>query len=228
MNVPMIGRPPGHAAVPAPAARLPLRDELYLLGHDMDTGVARVHTGSLAAGLAGAVLIDLVLFGDVTITDGRIANEYRDARGDLIADAVMAGIRTGPRLPPVGVWLRGCAEAGLYERVRGNLLAVGILRQQPRRVRADLYVPVDMVWSVRARAQIRSVLHGYEQPDPQCAALCGLIDALGLQEYLYLDDRRSHVRRGLRIIAARHDPCVQHITAAVADVVGDLAMAVYR
>jgi hypothetical protein len=207
---------------------LPLRDELYLLAHDYDTGSPKVHTASLGAGLAGAALIDLLLHQRVSLLDERIQVRDIATRNDSIADAAMAAIRTGPVLPYVGPWLRQFGEADLYERIRANLLAVGILRRQPRRMRADVYPPVDTVWSVRVQGYIRSVLYGYDQPDAQCAALCGLTDALGLHDCLSLAEPVASIRHGLQVVAAAHMPAVRCVIAAVADVVGDLATAVYR
>lgn len=230
MTVPIIGRPPPPTTPsgPRPEVRLPLRDELYLLAHDDNTGSARLHTGSLSVGLAGAILVELLLAGRVTLRDGRIKNEYLDAAGDLITEAAMAHVRGGPTLPYVAGWLRGFADAGLYERIRANLLAVGILRRNPRRLRADLYPPVHTVWTVWARGRIRSVLYGYDPPDAQCAALCGLVDVLGIHEHLSLNEPPNQLRHALRVVASGHLPPVRHVIATVAEVVGDLATAVYR
>jgi hypothetical protein len=201
---------------------------MYLLAHDYDTGAPKVHTASLGVGLAGAALIDLLLHQRISLLEGRIQVRDIAPRNDSIADAAMAAIRSGPILPHVAPWLRHFGEADLYERVRANLLAVGILRRQPRRMRGDTYPPVDTVWSVRVQGYIRSVLYGYDQPDAQCAALCGLTDALGLHECLSLAEPAGTIRHGLQVVASAHLPPVRLVIAAVADVVGDLATAVYR
>jgi hypothetical protein len=221
MTAPIIGRPP-------PVVRLPLRDELYLLAHDDNTGAPRLHVGSLTIGLAGATLVELLLAGRVTLWDGRIKNEYVDRQGDHIAEAAMAQLRGGPTLPYVAPWLRAHASAELYERVRANLHAVGILRRTARRLRPDLYPPVHPVWTVWARGRIRSVLYGYEQPDAQCAALCGLVDVLGIHESLSLSEPPPQLRHALRVITTGHLLPVRHVIGQVAEVVGDLATAVYR
>jgi len=113
--------------------RLPLRDELFLLGHDDDTGHLHVHRQTLALGLAGAVLIDLYLAGRVTLDpndDTRPASHQRihphvdRPVGDLIADAATATIRHTH--PPLRVWLRGFSD-DLYDRTRAGLVAGGIL-----------------------------------------------------------------------------------------------------
>ncbi|MEV5695185.1 GOLPH3/VPS74 family protein [Micromonospora globbae] len=220
--------------------RLPLRDELFLLGHDDDTGTLHIHRHALALGLAGAVLIDLFLAGRITLdpNDDRPAGErwlrlHTDQPvGDLIADTAIAAIRYGRTAPPVKVFLRGFAD-DLYERTRAGLVAAGILRQVTRRrlgglARTDTYLPTDTKWPVVARARLRYLATGREHPDNHTAALAGLVAALGLTAHLYLDDDTTVLTERLKAIAGQHHRSVWDITAAVDAAVGDLATATYR
>ncbi|WP_374538014.1 GOLPH3/VPS74 family protein [Micromonospora aurantiaca (nom. illeg.)] len=220
--------------------RLPLRDELFLLGHDDDTGSLHIHRHALALGLAGAVLIDLFLAGRITLdpNDDRPAGErwlrlHTDQPvGDLIADAALAAIRYGRGAPPVRVFLRGFAD-DLYERARAGLVAAGILRQVTRRrlgglARTDTHLATDTKWAVVARARLRYVTHGREQPDNHTAALAGLVATLGLTSHLYLDDDTTALTARLKAIAEQHHRSVRDLTAAVDAAVGDLATAAYR
>ncbi|MEV4201343.1 GOLPH3/VPS74 family protein [Micromonospora globbae] len=220
--------------------RLPLRDELFLLGHDDDTGQLHIHRQSLAIGLAGAVLIDLFLAGRILLdpTDDRPAGErwlrlHTDQPvGDLIADTAIAAIRHRRTAPPVKAFLRAFS-ADLYERTRAGLVAAGILRQHTRRrlgglARADTYLPTDSKWPVVTRARLRYLAHGREQPDHHTAALAGLVATLGLTEHLYLDDDTTALTERLTAIAGQHHRTVRHTIAAVDAAVGDLATAAYR
>ncbi|MET8358856.1 GPP34 family phosphoprotein [Micromonospora sp. NPDC005171] len=219
--------------------RLPLRDDLFLLGHDDDTGHAHVHRQTLALGLAGAVLIDLYLAGRVTLDpndDTDPANHQRihphidRPVGDLIADAATATIRHTH--PPLRGWLRGFS-ADLYDRTRAGLVAGGILRHHTRRrlgglMRADTYLPTDSKWAVIARSRLRYLAAGHEQPNNHTAALAGLVADLGLTHHLYLDDDITTLTSRLKAIAAQHYQPVRDITAAVDAAVGDLTTAAYR
>ncbi|MEV4494565.1 GPP34 family phosphoprotein [Micromonospora arborensis] len=219
--------------------RLPLRDELFLLGHDDDTGHPHVHRRTLALGLAGAVLIDLYLAGRVTLDpndDTRPASHQRihphvdRLVGDLIADAATATIRHTH--PPLRAWLRGYSD-DLYERTRAGLVAGGILRHHTRRrlgglIRADTYLATDSKWAVIARSRLRYLAAGREQPDNHTAALAGLVADLGLTSHLYLDDDITTLTARLKAIAGQHYEPVRDITAAVDAAVGDLATAAYR
>ncbi|SCF19215.1 Golgi phosphoprotein 3 (GPP34) [Micromonospora viridifaciens] len=221
--------------------RLPLRDELFLLGHNDDTGHPHIHRQALAVGLAGAVLIDLFLAGRLVLDphdDTRPAGErwlrlHSDQPvGDLIADSAIAAIRYGRTAPPVKVFLRRFAD-DLYERTRAGLVAAGILRHSTRRrfgglARTDIYLATDTKWPVVARARLRYLARGRERPDNHTAALAGLVATLGLAEHLYLDDDTTTLTARLKAVADQHHQSVRDITAAVDAAVGDLATATYR
>ncbi len=220
--------------------RPPLRDELFLLGHNDDTGQPHIHRQALALGLAGAVLIDLFLAGRIVLdpNDDRPAGDrwlrlHTDQMiGDLIADTAIASIRHGRTAPPVRVFLRGFAD-DLYERTRAGLVAAGILRQATRRrlgglARTDTYLATDTKWAVVARARLRYLAQGRDQPDNHTAALAGLVATLGLTTHLYLNDDGTAVTAYLKAIADQHHRSVRDITAAIDAAVGDLATAAYR
>jgi hypothetical protein len=219
--------------------RLPLRDELFLLGHNDDTGTPHIHRQALALGLAGAVLIDLYLAGRIDLGsevrpagDRWLRPHVDGPAGDLIADTALASIRNARSLPSLKGFLRGFS-VDLYERTRAGLVAGGILRQTTRRrlaglMRADSYLPVHVRWSVVARSRLRYLALGHEQPDNHTAALAGLVAVLGLATHLYLGDDTNTLTRHLKAIADRHLQPVRDITAAVDAAVGDLATATYR
>jgi Golgi phosphoprotein 3 (GPP34) len=218
--------PPANA--PRAEVRLSLHDELYLFAHHAETGTAHIHTAPLSIGLAGAVLIELLTEGWVTFSGERLQLQLTQAvPADTILAAGLASIRTGPWWPNVAPWLRGFGDPELYRRVRANLVAVGILRHQARRLRADLYPAVHHAWTTRVMGRTRSVLTGWDQADGQSAALCGLIDALGLQEHLLMGEVSAQVRHALRVVASGHFPPVRYVTSCVAQLIGDLATAVY-
>ncbi|TDC58602.1 GPP34 family phosphoprotein [Micromonospora sp. KC207] len=224
----------------ATVPRLPLRDELFLLGHDDDTGKPHIHRQALALGLAGAVLIDLFLAGRIVLgpNDDR-PGTHRWLRlhagqpvGDLIADTALATIRHARAAPPVKVWLRAFAD-DLYERTRAGLVAAGILRHTNRRrlgglARTDTYLATDTKWVVVARARLRYLAAGHDQPDNHTAALAGLVATLGLTDHLYLHDDTAALTARLKTIAEQHHRSVRDITAAVDAAIGDLATATYR
>ncbi len=221
--------------------RLPLRDELFLLGHNDDTGQPHIHRQALALGLAGAVLIDLFLAGRIVLDphddthpagDRWLRLHHDQPVGDLIADTALAAIRHGRTAPPVKAFLRRFSE-DLHERTRAGLVAAGILRHNTRRrlgglARTDTYLATDSKWAVVARARLRYLAAGREQPDSHTAALAGLVATLGLTSHLYLDEDTTTLATRLKAIADQHHRSVRDITATVDAAIGDLATATYR
>ncbi|MFC0099226.1 GPP34 family phosphoprotein [Micromonospora marina] len=220
---------------------LPLRDEVFLLGHNEDTGQPHVHRQALALGMAGAVLIDLFLAGRVVLDPNDTTRPSGDPRlhlhadrpvGDLIADTALASIRHATMPPPLRGWLRAFSD-DLYDRTRAGLLAAGILHHQQRRrlaglVRADAYLPSHSRWQIIPRSRLCALAQGREQPDNHTAALAGLVAVLGLSDWLYLDDDTATLPTRLRTVADQHYLPVRAVTAAVDALVGDLATAAYR
>ncbi|SCE69163.1 Golgi phosphoprotein 3 (GPP34) [Micromonospora purpureochromogenes] len=220
--------------------QLPLRDELFLLGHNDDTGQPHIHRQALALGMAGAVLIDLFLAGRIVLDDTDDARSGGNQRlrlrhdppvGDLIADTAIASVRYANPAPMLRGWLSSFAD-DLYERTRAGLHAGGILRHTSRRrlgglARREVYLATDSKWAVVARARLRYLAAGREPPDNHTAALAGLVAVLGLTTHLYLDDTKA-VTGQLRAVAEQHHRPIREITAAVDAAVGDLATAAYR
>lgn len=245
-----------HRYRPDPMARLPLRAELYLIAHNDDTGEPYINTDSLAIGLAGAILLELWLSKHVaigwtvdTLTNqwvrgpGRLTEMEVRPPGDPLSEAALAMIRHTRHVPgQLRAWLREFAATNLYERVRANMVAVGVLERTTRRrsfglVRTDAYLPTHHAWPVRARGRVRAVVRGYEEParpgrelpDDQCVGLCGLVEVLELAEFLYHPNASTgRVRRLLRYIVGQHDPTIGEVIAAVDAGRGDLAVAAMR
>ncbi len=241
-----------YSSTPHRLARLPLRAELFLLAHDDDSGGPHINLQSLAIGLAGAVLIELWLAQHVVIgwrfdpmrrrwepEPGRITVMTESSAGETLADAALATIRRTRRdQAQLRNWLRTFAASDLYERVRADMLIVGLLRRTTRRrygfVRTDVYAAADTAWAVRVRAQIRSVVHGFEHPrqpgrelpDNQCAALCGLAWALELTPFMYhAGMSASRFQQWLGHIANQDDDAIRAVIRAVDAGRGDLAVA---
>jgi hypothetical protein len=226
--------------VPDRSRPLPLRTELFLIAHDDDTGRPHVDPDTLSLGLAAAVLLELWLSGRVHIGwryDARTGRGVLDPGlisvldatpiGDPLTDSVLANLwHTGGGLR-AHEFITQLADTGLYERVRADMIAAGIIHRTTRRrfwlFRTDVYQPVHSAHSVRARFRIRQLADGLRRdttgrgPDPRVVALSGLITVLGLTGHLYPPDTtptRLHER--LRhVIDELADPTIRDVTAAI-------------
>ena len=210
--------------------RLPLYQELWLLGHD-EHGTPHIHLPSLNIGLAGAVLIELVMAERITLRAGTICVYDRKRVGEPLLDATRTAIANerGQRLLPI--WLRWIAE-DIYERTTGAMIAAGlVVREVSRRhllARRETYRPTDPLAASRTRGAVSYAVRGHDNPDWQCVALCGLLGALSLQDVLYLAGSSSDLRNRLQQIGRWHHQDVQAIVTAVDRLLGDVAVAAVR
>jgi hypothetical protein len=241
-----------------PRAVLPLHAELYLLAHDDDTGERLIDEQSLAIGLAGALLLELWFAGHLHIgwfydyqdqqwrpEPGRLVVVEPGPAASPLTDAALAAVERTARTQPGGeqlrTWLRGFAASELYDRVRANMITVGLLRRtQLRRyvglVKTVTHVPVHYGYPVRTRAQVRDAVEYHERrgrhrsaPNNQTVALCGLTAALEMAEFLYDGKSTRDLTEWLRYVVEQHDePTIDTVVTAVDAGRGDLAVAVMR
>jgi hypothetical protein len=209
--------------------RLTLRDELYLLAHD-DRGEPRIHAGSLAIGLAGACLIDLAIAKRLTVERSRIVMQDTSRTNDAISDWILAQLATSNTMRELRWWIVGIA-GDVYDRTTGGLHAKGIVtKTTQRKLLGSIvrYPPVNESAIGPVRAMAWYVVHGRERPDDQCAALCGLLGVMRLEDALIVGMPSSELLSRLKQILGWHTPAVQEIAAAVEGLIGEAALAVYR
>lgn len=207
-----------------------LRDELFLVGHD-EAGKPVVHEASLGAGLAGAMLLDLVFAGRLRVAHQRVAVVDRrptgDAAGDSVVDAVARGIAP-PGVRAVVGWLGQDA----YERSAATLIAAGLLRKVVSRrlglVPVTRYQVVDEPVVIRVRARLRAVVHGRELPDAPTAALGALVRVVRVDSQLYSSLAPNEVLTRLDTIAGGLDLGLRQIIGAVDGLVAANALSAFR
>ncbi|GAA4987749.1 hypothetical protein HD597_007561 [Nonomuraea thailandensis] len=180
--------------------RLPLHHDLYLIAHDQ-AGRLLIHQSSLALGLAGAALLDLLLTGRHAPADPR--SELKRAAADGVYDRTREGL----------------LDSGVLVRVSRRRMGV---------LPYTRYQLADIASVVRASSGVRSAVEGWKPPDARCAGLCGLVAVLRLESELYLDQPGNQLVARLREIAAAAGPPVAELVEIVDTLVAEAALAVYR
>ncbi len=223
------------------AVRPPLRAELFLLAHDEVTGRRCLNKKRLEAGLGAAILLELWLAEYVAIgwrydarhgpwqkDPGRLTILKDTPTGDPLIDSAVALLKRmgAPRIHDfVGAYTEG---GGLYERVRGDMTAIGLLRTTIRTRsffrRAEIHMPARPEFPVRARARVRYLLtwprrvDNDAETDPYVSALTALVIALGLTSRLVLPDAVSQrLREKLNdVMSALPDPTIRDVATVIA------------
>ena len=189
------------------AERTPLRTDLYLIAHCDDTGRPHLDKRSIAVGLAGAILLELLHAGRVRLgwhgnpdhctwqrnhTQTTLLNAT--PTDDPIHDAAIGLLWRMGGTVETQRFIEQFATVNLYEAVRDHLTNLGILhRYHTRRLllfRTEHRRPTSAVHPVKARARIRNVA-ALHQPRTKDTMLAALVTALGLAPYIRFKDHST-------------------------------------
>ncbi|MFI1969432.1 hypothetical protein BLA24_14385 [Streptomyces cinnamoneus] len=184
------------------AANLTLAEELLLLAHGPADGKKLCRPRTLEYGLAGAVLAELELRGQVTEDDGRpaVVVPALPPAPDPRLDWALASLTVpGDRPPKTHQWIRAAAK-GQEEAVVMGLIERGALTVERQRfaVFRELRYPVgktDLTNPARGRFEAARQ-EGF--PDPRSRTLAALTDAIGITERLYPGWSGRRDRRPMR------------------------------
>ncbi|HEX6075976.1 MAG TPA: GPP34 family phosphoprotein [Micromonosporaceae bacterium] len=183
-----------------------VRAELFLIAHDDMTGRLLIDKKRLETGLAAAILLELWLFEYIVIgyrydarngpwqpEPGRITMLHDTETGDPLIDSAIRLLQS-MGAPRIQDFIRAYTEGGgLYERVRGDMTATGLLQVSIKRRffrgSREVYTSVHSEHRVRARTRVCNLITRprqvtrYEEPGYRVPALAGLVAALGLTRH---------------------------------------------
>ncbi len=180
---------------------LRLHEEYFLLAHDDYTGRARLGADVLGAGVAGALLADLVVLGCLDVTGGHVAVRDAGAALDGVGGDAVSAI--AGRARPVPWWLESLG-ASAFPRTGEQLVRRGVLtRSRAGLFRSRLRYPaVDALLAAGPRVRLRHEAEAARPvpPDPAVAALAALAVRTGLGGVV-ADAANRSVRDGLLALA---------------------------
>jgi Golgi phosphoprotein 3 (GPP34) len=205
---------------------LPLANEVFLIGHDENSGKPHISDNAIDTVLAGAVLGELLFAGQIALTAETLVVSYSDAHtGDPARDGAMLEINKQADHHPVRAWvehLRTDARLmvatrlmrmGLVERVESRVMLKTVIRY-PFRDRIAAATPI---------ARMRYMLDHPTNLDEHSAALAGLIIA-GNLEFIFGGASGREVRQALLRMSETSHPQVRLLAAGVESAVAALAM----
>jgi hypothetical protein len=187
-----------------------LPERLLLISLDED-GKPRDPRSSLANGLAGAALMELVLAGRLGRDDGRLVAPGGQATGDELLDFVLAEVRAQERPRKLKWWVSRLGSGGwgrepVRRRLIDKLTGEGVLGRGEERVLGLVPVtrhpPTDPAAADQERAAVREVLVDGRPPDAPTAALVALVSVCGLVDACVERPERRAARARAKQIAA--------------------------
>lgn len=172
-----------------------LADDLYLLAHHEISGKLHLQPRAAGLGLAGALLAELTLSGNIYLQADRIMVADRSPPGDGLARSVLGLLVSEPEQHAPRDWLLFLARTAA-EDVALRLEQSGYLtRISSRRPwRGQRWIPVDSDCAFAPFLRAKSALDSSKPITAQNAALAGLAAACGLgrQMALYLPPKAHH------------------------------------
>ncbi|CAM3236168.1 GOLPH3/VPS74 family protein [Stackebrandtia soli] len=179
-----------------------LPEELLLLAYHDETG--RNKSSFIDYGLAGAVLMELVLAERLDLVDKRVNVVNATPLGDPILDECLARIGADKRRKAQH-WVTKLTK--LRPRLLETLEAKGIIRHRQDRVLGLLpfnrYLPVDgRTEEATLVAALTRMVDAGSATDARLASLGSLVYAIGIEHVVFPDRKRSAVRKTLKGISA--------------------------
>ncbi|MGH2345314.1 MAG: GOLPH3/VPS74 family protein [Chloroflexota bacterium] len=178
-----------------------LPEELLLLAIDDATG--KIHSSGPSAldyGLAGAVLMDLLLADRLALADGKLTLADSTPIGDPVLDDAALEVGQNAKVGDARYWVDKLGRDHLEERVLERLLEQRILRKDEHRILwvipIDRYPIVNPSPERETRERIRAAVLDGTAPESRIAALIGLMKACNLTTLIFTrDEQRAFGRR---------------------------------
>jgi Golgi phosphoprotein 3 GPP34 len=186
-----------------------LPERLLLISLD-DDGKPRDPRSSLADGLAGAALMELVLALRLERDAGRLVAPGGQATDDGLLDFVLAEVRAQERPRKLKWWVNRLGSGGwgrepVRRRLIDKLTREGVLARGEEPVLGLVPVtrhpPSDPALADRERAAVREVLVDGREPDAALAALVALVHVCGLVDACVAGPERKAARGRARRMA---------------------------
>jgi hypothetical protein len=158
-----------------------LADDLYLLAHHDVSGKPLLQPRAVGLGLAGALLAELMLTGNIRVTPAAVGVTDRVPPQDDLARSVLGRLLSEREVHQARAWLLFLGRTAAGEVAR-RLARSGYLVQAPgrRRARAARWVPVDADCAFAPLVRVKAALRAPEPGAVHGVALAGLADACGL------------------------------------------------
>ena len=190
-----------------------LADDLYLLAHHEITGKPHLQPRAVGLGLAGALLAELMLLGNISIRPDGVVVADGAPPGDGLARSVLGLVLSEHERHAAQRWLLFLARTAAAD-VAGRLEQSGYLTRVTtwRFGRGERWVPVDADCAFAPLVRVKSVLSSSQPVTVQSAVLGGLAAACGLghQLSLYLPPK---ARRRLDEAVGQLDPGLRDLIA---------------
>lgn len=199
-----------------------LADEFFFIVHDGQTGKLRLHARAAGLGLAGALVGELVLSGNVDVASGTLTLVESGPPEDDLAYRVLRQLRAERQNRSLHTWLAFLAQ-GSVERVGVRLTRAG--QVEPTKSRrpwgtAVRYLPTDLNAAVWPADRLNQLVRRGDPLNFSDAMLAGLVAVTGLTKHVWWDGDTVTLRQIAAAVASLPmslREVLAHTEAAVGD-----------
>ena len=212
---------------------LTLPEELFLLAIDDAKGkVCSPSIGTLEYCLAGAILAELALNGNINLDEGKklIVLDNIATKNPLL-DFALAQIAGSKRPRSAKHWIEAIGSRGkqLRSYVVASLVSQGIITEEKKRllwvIPYSLYPEKDASAKYWSKLHLRGVVFASEPADERCLILLSLLRACQLTDMVFTRDERKAANKQIKqlvksdVIGAAVSAVITDIESATAAVV---------
>ncbi|NOZ13109.1 MAG: GPP34 family phosphoprotein [Acidobacteria bacterium] len=186
--------------------KLTISEQLLLLALKDEKGTVVSKAGTaLDFGLAGALILEMVADGRITIREGKLLVQRDTPSGDPLHDEVLS-VLTGKKgkLKPVKYWVPRLASKvkKLRHKIADRLVLSGILRREKKRILGIFpsvrYPAVNPLPELEVREQVKQAVLDGISPSIETRMILNLIQACDLSDEIFGKEKRKAVKIRLK------------------------------
>ncbi len=186
--------------------KLTLSEQLLLLALKDEKGTVVSKAGTaLDFGLAGALILEMVADGRITIREGKLLVQQDTPSGDPLHDEVLS-VLTGKKrkLKPVKYWVPRLASKvkKLRHKIADRLVFSGILRRGKKRILGIFpsvrYPTVNPLPELEVREQLTHTVLEKSSLSMETRMILNLVQACDLSDEIFGKEKRKQVKTRLK------------------------------
>jgi Golgi phosphoprotein 3 (GPP34) len=211
---------------PGRVSPLLLADEFFFIAHDENNGKLRLHRRAAGLGLAGALLAELLLTGNVHAGSGVLVVIDETPPEDFLSYQVLRQLSSETRHQSIRTWLAYLSQ-GALDRV--GIRLVRNQRAEARKTRRPWgttvrYIPFDSQLAAWPAARLNLRVTRAEPLSIADATLAGLVVASGLAKHVWWE-ATAVTNHNLVAAVASLPMALREIVAQTEAAVGDSVLA---
>ncbi|HEX2360793.1 MAG TPA: GPP34 family phosphoprotein [Jiangellaceae bacterium] len=202
---------------------MPLADEFFFVAHDVQTGKLRLQNRAAGLGLAGALLGELVLNGNIDVANGTLTViDGQPLPEDDLGYRVLRQLNADRQNRSLRTWLAYFSQ-GAVERVGVRLTRAGhVQATKTRRPWGTVvrYMPSDLNMAVWPADRLNLLVSRGDPLDFPDAMLAGLVAVTGMTKQVWWDGDAVTLRNIAAAVASLPislREILAHTEAAVGD-----------